>query len=281
MGEDSEEYIDNNRSVDLEVGFAGIVVFSLILFASVAAFYFSHHRYSKRLFLCSTLVCVLDLPRYIALVIEKSYTSKICYTLHMTSSLFFYLSFTSVCYLLHDGVEIKTSASPMYIQSESNRCWRLIFGRKTLIGSNLIYATLVLVTSIFCLRATSLSSFFDNSIMYLVFTLYDGTVNLMYAFSLSVFGCRLRFKINRFSKTPTGSLSLYEKHILQNMQSAVRRLLFVMVISLLSFTVRVTMLILKIVVIEVDSEQLPSWLPIYGNRFESFFIVQILIHPLL
>jgi hypothetical protein len=287
--------------VSIEIGVCGLILFLFTLIFCILAFLCSRkHRFSKRIFGFAILMCLFELPRCIVLIIDGNYHSKISYVLHMIANLFFFMSFTFVCFLLHEAVDLSKTTSPLRTKLyKISRLETVLLTRNSLYATNLLFAILIVITSVFCLLSSSLFSFFRDNIMYKIYTYFDVLKNLIYSFALLYFGCKLRKRITGFSKqmnltnqAPTttamigggggGSDANYnfsESLILQRLEFAVRKLILVMSICIVSFTLRSIMLILKLLVVEYNLFQLDDF-QIYGKDSFCFVLIVLLSYLL-
>lgn len=194
--------------------------------------------------------------------------------MHMFASVLYFSAFCCVCCLLHDAVDASkfTYAANSSISSLADKplMHRLLFDDRTLVVANVLLTMLVIMSSAVCLTHSSLNHFFLHSDIYKIFTLYDAFVNILFASSLLYFGCRLRSKIVRFTAKYTADWT-GESLQLRRMQAAVNKLMVVMVVCLVSFLLRAVMLVVKLLVIEMDSRQLPGF-PAYGETLVLPFL---------
>lgn len=255
-------------TVSAEVGIVGVALFSILFALTLLSSISAKNKYSWRLFVCSTAMCILELPRYIALISEREYTDRSTYIMHMWASVFFFAAFTNVIYIMHDAVDLSQSHSPIrtMITSPTSLVDRIVIDKTALVIVNLMFALITIITSVSCAVYGNLDSFFHRSIIYAVFTLCDVSKNLIVASAFMFYGCRLKRRINVFYESfgiSTVASSPDEMILLDKLKKVVRRLLTVMTVCLVSFLVRTAMLILKVVSVEEDNIQL-SWIPTYG-----------------
>lgn len=256
-------------TVSAEVGAVGVTLFSILFMMTLFSSICAKNKYSRRLFVSSTAMCMLELPRYIALIVEREYTDRATYILHMWASVFFFAAFTCVIYIMHDAVDLSQSHSPLaaMITSPTSCVDRIVIDKTALVVVNLAFALITLITSISCALFRHLDEFFHESTMFAVFTLCDVIKNLIVASAFMFYGCRLKQRINIFYESfgiTTVASSPDELGLLDKLKKVVRRLLTVMTVCLISFLVRTAMLIFKAVSVEEDNIHL-SWLPTFGK----------------
>jgi hypothetical protein len=129
------------------------------------------------------------------------------------------------------------------------------------------------MSSFVCVTHKSLEHFFHYSDIYKIYTLYDALINIIFAASLLYFGCRLRNKIIRVTVTFSGWSD--ETIKIKRLRGAIRNLLIVMIICLVSFLVRATMLVIKLLVIELGDQQIPGF-QAYGECIQPINIHHII-----
>ena len=277
------------------VGVTGVILFCIVLVLVSFAVGSAKNKYSKVLFTCSIIVALLELPRYIALIIQEAYKNKLCYIMHMWGSVFFFLVFSFACFLLHDAIDMSRTTSPLAasIIKPSTFSEMLIFDRRYLVSFNGLFALVVLVTSIDCAMSRSLFDFFRNSGMYVVLTIVEVLKNIAFGVMIVVYGGRLRSRISRFatSGTCSGSSSSSSSSTALNRHTAntdtaaaaavqarsdedlnrklryvIQKLLTVMTVCNACFALRTVLLLVKVLFVEFDA--LPdsdlAWMPVYG-----------------
>lgn len=72
-----------DAKVSVDIGSIGIVLFTFLVVLCAYAYYLAVNKYSKALFFFAIVYSVLELPRYIALVIQQKYDNLIAYVIHM------------------------------------------------------------------------------------------------------------------------------------------------------------------------------------------------------
>lgn len=260
-----------DAEVSFEIGICGVVLFGILLILSVLAFIAStRHKYSKRIFGFACLMCIFELPRCIALIVQKKYEDQITYILHMFANLFFFMSFTFVCLLLHEAIDLSKTTSPLRskIILKKSKIETILLTKHSLYITNAIFFIIIIIAAVYCGLASSLFSFFKHDVMYEVYTYFDIIKNLVFSFALLYFGCKLRVRITGFSKqfTVHHDSSYQETLILKRLEFAVQKLIIVMSICIIAFLLRSVMLILKILIVQ-QNEVSPEGLQAYGIFF--------------
>jgi len=257
-----------NARVSIEVGITGIVLFSVLFVVTLVSWLCAKNKYSWRLFLSSSIMSLLELPRYIWLIVDKAYNNRPTCITHMWAGVFFFIAFTCVIYIMHDAVDLSQSHSPLttMVTAPKSLVDRLVIDKTALVVLNILFAIVTLSASISCVLYSNLEDFFHHSIPYVIFTIADVIKNLVVGAAFMFYGCRLRSRIHVFHETfgvSNSVSSIDEMHLLDKLKKVVRRLLIVMGICLCSFTLRMIMLIIKGVTVEEDNIDI-SWLPSYG-----------------
>lgn len=258
-----------NKEVSLDIGVTGVVIFSFLFVAAAVSLKRAKNKYSWRMFTCSTIVTLLDVPRYVALIVQRAYINRETYILHMWASVAFFAAFTCVIYIMHDAVDLSQAHSPLtvLITSPKSLVDRMVIDKTSLVVINLLFASLTLAASVSCVLYHDLENYFHESIVYRLFTLADMLKNLVIAAAFLFYGCRLKGRINAFYDTfgiqPSTGASVAELDLLMKLRKVVRRLLIVMVVCLSSFLLRTVMLVIKGICVEEETCSL-TYLPHYG-----------------
>jgi hypothetical protein len=106
-------YYGPNHNTYFLVGIIGTVIFIILSIWSIFSYTKSINRYVKFMFMNCFVSTVFEIPRYVFLIKNEAYTNKIGYVLHMLASVFFFVSFSCVCYLLNDIIDISTAIFPI------------------------------------------------------------------------------------------------------------------------------------------------------------------------
>ena len=89
----------------LSIGIIGLFLYSIIITLSslsLARLLSNNNnnksKSTKRFFSCILVMALFELPRYILMIITRSYTSEIAYCCHIVAGFFFFLAFSIVCF---------------------------------------------------------------------------------------------------------------------------------------------------------------------------------------
>ena len=182
------------------------------------------------------------------------------------------------CFLLHDACTVSHVPSPIgvILSNKKFHIVSILFKRRSLVVSNFLFFVLALTTAVLCIKAPSLQQFFQYSMFYFVFTIFDGIKNLLLALCLLYYGLKLRSKITALVNDVQNSRFLdpktRESFILTRLQSSNRRLVIAMAICSCCFLLRSAMLMVKVLVVQRRlNDPFSSWMPTYGQNYLSFF----------
>jgi hypothetical protein len=160
-------------------GFLGVVIFTSIFGINIIAF--SYRRKFSSFFVAFfsfiSLLCLLELPRYILMMKRSEYESQGGYSCHLMASYLYFLCLTMIAHLWSTFVELGPIESRVYSKTSLAFC-------------NVLLLALVLTAVVFCSTAESLEEFFD-SFTYAVFTIVELAVNLMYTTCLGFLSVKL------------------------------------------------------------------------------------------
>jgi len=149
-------------------GFVGIVIFTSIIVINTLAF---RHRAKYSPFFIAfysfiSILCVLELPRYLLMMLNGEYKSQGGYSLHIMASYLFFLCLTMIARLWSTFVELGPIETKVYSKVSLGLC-------------NALFLALVLISIAVCLLADSLDEFFDSS-TYFALTIGELVVNFIY-----------------------------------------------------------------------------------------------------
>ena len=84
----------------IAVGVLGVVFYVIVLVSSCASIglSISQSLSTKLFFSCLALMSIFELPRYIALCIDARYTFQAGYCLHYIAGMFFFCSYSVMCF---------------------------------------------------------------------------------------------------------------------------------------------------------------------------------------
>ena len=100
---------------ELEVtGNLGILLYiSIFVLAAWALFRGVKSAQTRYFFYAMLIKAVLELPRYLALSADRTYTCVLCYACHIFASIFFFLGFSIVAYQWSGVLALQVSGLPI------------------------------------------------------------------------------------------------------------------------------------------------------------------------
>ena len=165
------------------VGVFGIILFSLIAIISVYSFIFrvTTARAVKLFFAVMAIMSVLELPRYIFLIVNGSYSCVGCYAVHIVADWLFFICLAVVSLTFARILELGAYAA-------------ILYSKRGIIIAVIIQFGVDLAALIVCCQSTTLSLFFSTK-MYTAFTIIDILQNCTYTGLLSFYGVKLILRL--------------------------------------------------------------------------------------
>ena len=99
------------------VGIIGVLLYGFIFVVSVVNLWRSEKLMPRYFFLAMTLMATLELPRYIVMVIFRSYTSTLAYSCHIIASYLYFLCVSLVCLMWCWLLELGVYTNVLYSKS--------------------------------------------------------------------------------------------------------------------------------------------------------------------
>lgn len=172
MGEVEYESTPEEYLIVGSLGFILYVVLGVIV--SVSFQRGNRNEMTYYFFLCMTVMCVLELPRFIAMLATREYTSKLGYICHLLASSAFFAGFSCVCYQWKGLLRLGTYST-------------LVYSARGIVLSNTIFGCVEIVAIMICAFSTSLNGYF-NSYGFEIFTFVDAFKNVVFAGFLAYYG---------------------------------------------------------------------------------------------
>lgn len=186
MGHNNESVHYPSADEYLATGLLGIFIYSLIAYLSASSISFGiRSKSTKRFFLCMIFLAILELPRFVVMCIQRSYTSRVAYSFHLLAGIFFFVAFSIVCRQWSGLLQLGSY-------------FRAVYGLHGLILSNISFAVVDIVAVVACLTCSSLHSFFQST-EFIVITFIEGVRNVVYSTFLSYYGVKLVRRFWHFS----------------------------------------------------------------------------------
>eukprot|EP01038_Epipyxis_sp_PR26KG_P014907 gene14907-20051_t len=256
-------------------GLIGLSLYLSIIYLSVSSLWSGVKSKSTRnFFICVIGMALLELPRYLIMVIEQQYTSRIGYGFHIVSGVFFFAAFSIVCRQWSGLLQMGTYVSAVY-------------GKRGLIISNVAFGIVDCSALIVCAMDHSLQSYF-NSQGFEVLTFIEGIRNCVYSSFLSYYGIKLLKRFWHFSKIEQQSMKKANMPNITELfcwktqtrnsgvgqepvfTKVVIRLTAVLLLSTICFAVRVCMLIAKMAIIHSYSSITTKNFTLFGVLWFTF-----------
>ena len=179
VDEDEDEERTPSRQNYKTTGMLGMLVFTTILIITSVA-YKHRGKYSPfflAFFSSISLVCILELPRYLLMTMHGKYTSQVGYALHIMASYFYLLCLTMIAHLWSTFVELGCIEMKIY-------------SKMSLAIFNINFLVLTVVATVFCLTASSLETYFD-SFTFRLLTIVEIVANMIYSMCLGFLAWKL------------------------------------------------------------------------------------------
>ncbi|KAJ1423693.1 hypothetical protein B484DRAFT_104149 [Ochromonadaceae sp. CCMP2298] len=264
-----------DAQVCIDVGTSGVVMFSALLLLTLFWSFCAKNKYSRRLFVSSTLMCALELPRYALLIAEEEYTSRWGYISHLLASVFFFMAFTCVIYLLHDAVDLSQASSPLtsLVTTPENMLGSVVIDKRVVVAMNILFFLYTVLACVDCMFYGSLYDFFHKSVIFEVFTILDAVKNLVVGAAFLAYGCSLLSRVQVFyevaiAQCPSGQGG-QDAQMVRKLRRVVRRLIAVMIVCIVAFALRTIMLVVKSLAVEEGDYEV-GWMPSYGMLWWVF-----------
>jgi hypothetical protein len=173
----------SNSPSPLETYALGLI--GVILYFSIFAFAFLYMlkttvRITRLFFAAISIMCCLELPRWIVMTITEDYVSTWAYACHILAGYFFFLSLTTVCIVWTGLLELGPYS-------------QIIYSTRGIVFANCLNAAMCIIAFAFALKATSLFSLFDSRV-YRTYVLSEMCENLFYSVATASIGLKLMHK---------------------------------------------------------------------------------------
>jgi hypothetical protein len=170
------------REETIIVGYYGTSLFSILSIGALFGLYRAPSVLLTKLFFFSIfLSSVLDLPRYILMVLQEEYQSTEGFASHVISNYCFFLSLTLVCVVWAHLLESGTYSG-------------FFFKGYGAVVTNSILVIVSLVTFSYSVDANSLKSFLKSDIYY-TYIFFEVTENLFYSLVVAFLGLNLVYRL--------------------------------------------------------------------------------------
>lgn len=252
----------------LTIGIFGSILFIISCGLGLYCRYYAINQYTKRIFTFICLSSACEIPRYIEFMIVQEYVGRSVYCIHTLGNLFYFTSFSCLCYSWGDVLRAK-NLEEFFETKRKNRI------RIIITAANVIFTLNTLAVIYRCASVSSLSDFFKLKI-FLAYTISDTTKNFIMGIFISQFGYNLYQKVNNYSEfygrsSPTQTALI---ETTKSLLTAGEKLRYLIIIILISFSIRVLAVILWFTSNAQTENQAPSYFPpcsiLYWFIFEIF-----------
>ena len=224
----------NNRMTYFVVGLLGIFLYTSIFGLAASCYHHAINRYTRRIFLLLSLFCLLELPMYYHLAIEKRFGGVTVYAINMFSSVCYFGMFSFVCFAWGDVLRAKN----LEILFEAQRRQQM---RNALAILNVMFGAFVCVMAVMCVSRRRLDVFL-NSDANLLFVTVDAFKNILIGIFILQFGNSLRARLQNYCGAGAARGGIIRIAISENNTHLMRvcqKLLILVWICVLSFLLKV------------------------------------------
>jgi hypothetical protein len=159
----------------LIVGLVGLLMYTALGVVVAASFRRGNrNEMTYYFFLSMSAMCVLELPRFIAMLATRDYTSKTGYIFHLLASSAFFAGFSCVCYQWKGLLRLGTYST-------------LVYSARGIVLSNTVFGCIEVVAIMICAFSESLDGYF-RSYSFEIFTFVDAFKNVVFAGFLAYYG---------------------------------------------------------------------------------------------
>lgn len=265
-----------DRQTSLIVGSFGCCEFSVICACALLSTVQSKNWYSKRCFILTALYSAIELPRYVMLIENGSYTSQWAYTCHLIAAFFFYAALSMFCLMLADVLDLSksteiTSANQVEapvvkrgVLEEIIKRARSTDFKDIFFVSNFIFFVFVCVGTYGVMRAKTLEMA-NGSTIYQVYSINEEIFIVFYTFCLFHFAVQLKTRLDQFSSSGLANNLAHASEFKDAMKSVILKLYKVMLICLVASLLRITSLCLKLSSQDYGTIDLPNFMYYHGE----------------
>lgn len=162
------------------LGLIGVILFFSILVFAFLYLLKSTAPISRLFFTAVVVMCCLEFPRWIIMMIQEEYVSTWAYGCHIIAGYFFFLSLTIVCIVWTGLLELGPYS-------------KVIYGTRGIVMANILNAAMCIVAFAFAVKATSLTSLFDSGV-YRIYVVSEMLEHLFYSTAIASIGLKLMYR---------------------------------------------------------------------------------------
>jgi hypothetical protein len=172
------------------IGLIGFFTYALIFFTSLSCYFYAINRYTRRIFLLLSLSVLFQIPWYGNFILYREDSGKVIYSIHMMASIFYFGSYSFVCFAWGDVLRAKNFE--LFFEYKFRERIRYV-----LILSNILFICLTLVMVYYCLTSSTLNNFFHSQPHY-IFAGFDVIKNILMGIFIAHFGHSLRSRLMNY-----------------------------------------------------------------------------------
>jgi hypothetical protein len=266
---------------EVATGAVGVVMFVGLMILSAASILIWNikNRTNKAFFGSVFLMALMELPRYCMMSDSGTYTSVGAYGCHVLAGIFFFLSFSCVAYQWAGILNMAGYFS-------------VIYSPAGLFVINSVFGLLDFISASLCFSSGNLQDYFYSD-FFIAVTVLETCKNLLFSVVLSYFGIKLVMRFQNYTSTSSGATSssgimlggVGKKSLLNRdanrsdtgiagmgnsdrsvdfFRKALERITAVLTIATLCFTLRIIMLIIKLIAFHDDIIVTSPAFPLFG-----------------
>jgi hypothetical protein len=165
-------------------GIVGTCVFSLLLFGAI--FNFNRAQAMGKTLISSffasmVVYSTLEIPRYVYMIAERDYISKVGYCLHVVAVGCYFVALSIICF------------SWMFLLFLEKEQESIAMKKRCIYVANGFLFIFVLLSIYFCATAHSLESYFDSQ-FYFIYMVAEVVIFLFYNSAVVFFGLKISYR---------------------------------------------------------------------------------------
>ena len=149
------------------------------------------NKYTQRIFSLLSFSSLFELPSYFVMVIQREYTDRTAYSFHILANMFYFASFSVLCFAWGDVLRAKNLEELFEAQVRSKIRMLIVFG-------NIIFLCHSVFAIYACASADTLQDYF-NTKSYTVYTISDTAKNFIMGIFIFKFGGNLYSRVLNYS----------------------------------------------------------------------------------
>lgn len=163
------------------VGVIGVSLFTILLLISLVNLRRASKQLAVLFFSCIMIMCILEFPRYIVMIVLRRYVSTLAYSCHILASCIYFLCVSLVCFMWAWLLEL-------------GKYTNILYGRYGVLCVNVMVGAVALSMCALCVMSSSLHSFFDST-AFIIYTSTEVLALIFYTGIVSFFGIRLVLRL--------------------------------------------------------------------------------------